>query len=258
MITGFFSGIFAYIRAIGLISKLKLGKYLIIPGLLSILLAFGIGSTAWGLSDNLGAIFLKWGPIEWISYYIPGLTTWLSGALVLLIGFILLKHLVMVIVSPFMSILSHKIEQHLQGGFQVDQGFNPAKAVKDLIRGLRIAVGNIFKELLFVILLLPLHIIPGIGTIIYTVLIFIIQAYYAGYGNMDYTMERHLSFGETKYFVRKNRGLAIGNGAVFLALLLTGIGFLFAPPLATIAATTVSLKQLGITNAGLANDKRLV
>jgi CysZ protein len=36
-------------------------------------------------------------------------------------------------------------------------------------------------------------------------------------------------------FVRRNRGLAIGNGTVYLLLLLSVVGFLVALPLATVA-----------------------
>ena len=38
----------------------------------------------------------------------------------------------------------------------------------------------------------------------------------------------------------------IGNGTVFMLLLMTGIGFLFAPPLATVAATVESIERLQV------------
>jgi len=61
---------------------------------------------------------------------------------------------------------------------------------------------------------------------------------------MDYTLERHFSIGESVRFVRANRWLAVGNGAVFMLILMTGIGFLLAPPLATVAATIETAKRL--------------
>ena len=76
------------------------------------------------------------------------------------------------------------------------------------------------------------------------VAIFLVQSYYAGFGSMDYTMERHLKVRDSIRFVRSNRGLALGNGAVFILLLMTGIGFLFALPLSTAASTPEVVKRL--------------
>jgi CysZ protein len=67
------------------------------------------------------------------------------------------------------------------------------------------------------------------------VFIFVTQAYYAGFGNLDFTLERHFRVRESVRFVRRNRGLAIGNGTVYLLLLLSVVGFLVALPLATVA-----------------------
>ena len=61
---------------------------------------------------------------------------------------------------------------------------------------------------------------------------------------MDYTLERHFSSRESIRFVKSHRGLAIGNGTVFMFLLMTGFGFLFAPPLAAVAATIETVKRL--------------
>jgi len=45
-------------------------------------------------------------------------------------------------------------------------------------------------------------------------------------------------------FVRRHRALALGNGLVFMALLLTLIGFLFALPLGAVAATLETVRLL--------------
>jgi CysZ protein len=83
-----------------------------------------------------------------------------------------------------------------------------------------------------------------IATFAVPVLIFIIQAYYAGFGNFDYYLERYANVSQSKYFVSRNKGLAVGNGAVFLALLLIPIAGLFlAPALATTAATVEGIKR---------------
>jgi CysZ protein len=102
---------------------------------------------------------------------------------------------------------------------------------------------NLARELALTLLLLLLGLIPVFGPFS-PILIFLVQSYYAGYGNMDYTMERHFRIRETVHFVRKHRGLALGNGIVFMGLLLTGLGFLIALPLGAVAATEETLKAI--------------
>ena len=77
-----------------------------------------------------------------------------------------------------------------------------------------------------------------------TVLIFLVQAYYAGFGNIDFFIERRFGIRESRRFVSKNKGIAIGNGAVFLTLFLVPIlGAFFAPTICTISSTLSSLER---------------
>jgi len=76
------------------------------------------------------------------------------------------------------------------------------------------------------------------------VFIFFVQAFYAGFGSMDFTLERHFNLNDSVRFVRRYRGVAIGNGAIFLLLLMTGLGFLIALPISTVAATSEVVKRL--------------
>lgn len=243
MFKDFFAGIQSYGKAFRTISEMRLWGYLLAPGLISILLAGAIGAIAWGLAGSFGAWLIAWYPFEWGAAFLNNIAGWLGGILIGLTGFILYKHIVMVIVSPFMSPLSQKVEERLNGQSTPYSGFKMGKALKDLSRGLYIALRNVFRELFYVALLFVLGFIPVVG-MISAVLIFLVQAYYAGAGNLDYLLERHYSVKGSVKFVKNNRWLAIGNGTVFMLLLMTGIGFLIAPPLATIAATLEGTKRL--------------
>ncbi len=243
MIQSFLDGILAYGRAIGYLSKKGLWKFALVPGLISLMIGLGIGTIAWAGSDNIGQWLVSWYPFSFGSSLISNLSHWVGGLIIAVSGLIIYKHLVIILVSPFMSPLSQKIEEQLHGQQGTYAGFQMSRAFKELWRGLRMALRNITRELLFVIPLFFLSFIPAIG-IIATILIFAIQAFYAGFGNMDYTLERHFNIGDSVHFVRKNRGLALGIGTVFLLLLATGIGFLIAPPLAAVAATLETTKRL--------------
>jgi len=236
MIKDFFAGITSYFTAFKTISDLRLWKFFLVPIIISLLVAGGLGATIWAVSGKLVALVTPW--IPWAV-----VTGWVFNVLLGLVGLVLFKHLVIAAVSPFMTPLAQKVEEHMTGNYTRYSGFDGKKAMQDFFRGITIALRNIIRELIYVIPLFILGLIP-IFSIPCAILIFLIQAYYVGFGNMDYTLEKHFSVSESKRFVKKNRWLAIGNGTVFLLLLGTVVGFVFAPPLATVAAATESVKRL--------------
>ncbi len=242
MLASFIKSILAYGKAFRLIRELKLWFYVFVPGFISLL--FG-GLAVWLIfqyADNIGEWITSW--YRWRGEgVVDAVGSILVGIIIALIAFLAFKHVVLVVVSPFMSPLSEKIEGHLAGQ-RVTHEFKLAQFAKNLLRGLRLALRNIMLELLYTFILLGIGVVFPVISPFTTIFIFVIQAYYAGFGNMDYTMERHFNFNESIAFVRKNKGLAIGNGIIFLWLFISGIGFLFAPPLATIAATLETVKKV--------------
>ena len=113
-----------------------------------------------------------------------------------------------------------------------------------LLRGLKINLRNLAWELLLSIPFLLLSLIPVVG-VLATASLFLIQAYYAGFGNMDYTLERHFSYRESINFVKAHRGFATGNGIVFmLFLLIPFVGIILVLPISVTAASTTTLQLL--------------
>ncbi|WP_103068894.1 EI24 domain-containing protein [Aquimarina sediminis] len=242
MFKNIINGVKAYFGTFKLISKLGLWKYFTIPILISIVTGLSFVALAYFFSDNLGAVIAKIWPWEWGSETFATISTYIGGLLILVIGLILYKHIVMALSAPFMSPVSEKVEAHLLG--ETNHAHRNTSFSQQLSRGIRINVRNLFRELLFMIPLIILSFIPVIG-ILFTILIFLIQAYYIGFGNMDYTMERHFSYKESIQFVRKNRGTAIGNGIVFVLMLFIPIlGFIITLPISVVAASTETVKIL--------------
>jgi CysZ protein len=246
MIKNIISGIKAYFGAFSLISKLKLWKYFAIPMIISLITAITIFGSAYGLSDNIGAFISKIWIWDWGKETFSSISNFIGGLIVIVIGLILFKHIIMALSAPFMSPVSEKIEAHLTG--------NPPHSHRDttfmqqLIRGIKINGRNLFMELLLTIPILLLKFIPVVN-IFSTILLFMVQAYYAGFGNMDYTLERHYKYKDSLQFVRKHRGLAIGNGIVFiLFLLIPVIGVILVLPLSVTAASTRTVQALKLTN----------
>lgn len=243
MITGILDGLKSYGDGFKIIVKYKLWGYFLAPALISILLGAAIFGTAWGIADDIGGWLLSYYPWEWGSGTLLKIANVFGGLFVGAFGLIIFKQLVIALSSPFMSLMSEQIEKRMVGVPQ--QSFKVSKMLRDLVRGLRIALRNISRELFFTLILFLLGLIPVFSPFT-TIAIFLVQAFYAGFGSMDFTLERHTNVRQSVRFVRRHKGLAMGNGAVFLLILMTVIGFLFVLPLSTAAATTETLKRLDL------------
>ena len=139
-----------------------------------------------------------------------------------------------------MAILSEKTEELLTGQ---KFPFQLKEFIKDVGRGIFIALKNFFIEIIILLCLLFLVYIPFIG-LLTPILIFMVEAYFYGYSMIDYYNERHrLSVKESQRFIYKNKWVAIANGTIFYLLLLVPIlGLLIAPSYGVIAASLAAHK----------------
>jgi len=250
MIKNIISGITSYFGAFGLISKLKLWKYFAIPMLISFFTAIIIFGSAYSFSEVIGAFISKIWIWDWGHETFKTISTIIAGLIIIVFGLILFKHIILALSAPFMSPVSEKIEAHLTG--KPTQYLRNTTFSQQLYRGIRINVRNLGMELLLTIPILLLKFIPLVN-IFSTIVLFLMQGYYAGFGNMDYTLERYFKYKESIQFVRKNRGLAIGNGIVFLLIVLfiPIIGFVLVLPLSVTAASVTTIKALKVNNNNL-------
>ena len=242
MIKQILIGIKAYTDSFGIISRLRLWKFFVIPILISLATALLIGLSAYTWSDNITdyiiSLFPGWEPPAWLRT----LEIFFFGAIIILLGLILYKHIVMALSAPFMSPVSEKIEAHFHG--QLHSTHRNSNFTQQLWRGIRINLRNLLKEVFFSIPILLLGLVPVVG-VLSGGLLFLIQAYYAGFGNMDYTLERHFDYKESVKFVGRRKGLAIGNGIVFMLLLLIPVvGIILVLPLSVVSATKITLEEL--------------
>ncbi|HBS11795.1 MAG TPA: coproporphyrinogen III oxidase [Flavobacteriaceae bacterium] len=245
MVKSILSSIKAYTQSFSLISKLKLWRYFFIPILISVVTASVIVFITYGWSDNVGIYISKIWKWEWGKQTFTSISTFMGGISIVIIGLILYKHIIMALSAPFMSPVSEKIEAHLSGVSLTEiHQHRKTSFSEQLLRGIRINIRNLAKELLFTLPLLVLSIIPVVN-ILSTVLLFLLQAYYAGFGNMDYTLERHFNYKESLHFVGKHKGLAIGNGLVFmLFLLIPVLGIILVLPFSVTAATIKTVEAI--------------
>ncbi len=242
MIKDIVIGISGYFRHLSLIRKNALARFFLAPMLIGVLLIATVGTSAYGLGDDLGSLMVRWYPFEKGLSIVNTISSWIGGLLIFTVGLILAKYIVLILASPFMSPMSEKIEAN--SNYSPKLPSQSLSAAQGIWRGVRIAIASIIKELSITLILLILSVIIPFISPITAVLIILIQAYFAGSGNMDYTLERYYGVKESKRFIRSNRGLAIGNGLVFVFLLMLGLGFFIAPPLGTLAVTPEVIKRL--------------
>lgn len=233
----------SYSKAHQFISKHKLWKWIIIPGVLYTLL-FCVGMYLFWDSSNAAVTWLsKFIGIErWLHHQQSGLLSFLfvmGGIMVRLIlvffYFSLFKYLFLIIGSPLFAYLSQQTEALIQGKefhFRLDQ------LLKDMGRGIRLAARNSLWQTVYTISILVLSFIPLVGWITPVISAFV-ECYFYGFSMLDYSCERHnLSPSASIAFIGQHKGLAIGNGLVFYGMhFVPFLGWVLAPSYAVIAAT---------------------
>lgn len=239
----------SYIKAHRFIREQKLWKWIIIPGIIYALLFF-ISMYFFGKSANYA--------IEWIMnkthlniwlekmqsgflsflFTLSGLILWL---ILMLFYFSLFKYVWLIVGSPVFAYLSEKTEAIIEGK---DFPFSLPQLMKDILRGIKIALRNMAWQTIYTVSIVALSFVPVAGWVTPVAAMFI-ECYYYGFSMLDYSCERRkMSASATIYFINNHRGLAIGNGAVFyLFHLVPVVGWVLAPAYAVIAAT-LSMREV--------------
>ncbi len=240
-------GISSYLKALRLMWANKLARYLLIPVLLNIIVVVVLVFSGVGIGDWINGIIER--SVEnmngWIHAAMIGIKIILPiifFALFIFIG----GTIVNILMSPIYTFLSEKTETILTGK---EFPFDFKQTLKDVWRAIIIALRNTAKQLSLTVLCLLLNFIPVVGSVASIILIFIINAYYFGYGFMDYTYERwRLSPKDSRKETHKLKFIAFATGAVYsLPLYLFCGAFIaaFIGGVSTVAATIsqISLKE---------------
>ncbi len=233
----------SYYQAHQFIVKHRLWKWIFIPGIIYALLFCGCIYLFWISSGNaIDSLLSITGLKKWM-YTMEG--SWLKflfifgqvilQLLLLLFYFSLFKFLFLIIGSPLFAYLSEKTEAIME---EKDFPFSFAQLLKDMARGIKLALRNAVWQTVYTISILIVSFIPFFGwfTPLFALLI---ECYYLGFSMLDYSCERNkLSASQSILFIGKHKGLAIGNGIVFYLMhTVLIVGWILAPSYAVIAAT---------------------
>jgi len=158
------------------------------------------------------------------------------------------KYVILILLSPVFAFLSEKVDEKLTGK---QYPFDLFQLIKDVFRGVLIALRNLTIELFLIAILTLSSFFAGPLAILLVPVLWLISSYFYGFSMMDYTSERRkYSISNSVQFVRKNKGIALGNGMMYSVFdMIPVVGIVFAPINAVVGATiSIIEKEKSITN----------
>lgn len=250
IVKDFILGFGSYTKAISFIFKHRLQWTFLIPialNIVLILLGINLIANISTLLDSLLNAYLHPENWEfWGSEFLVNTLGVLIRVILQLLFFFLFAflggYIILIIMSPLLAYISEKTEALIEG---TDYPFSWIQLLKDALRGSIIALRNFALESLAIILLFILSFIPLVQLISAPAL-FLISAYFYGFSFIDYTAERRkMKVSESISFIRKNKGIAAGNGAPFaLTLLIPVVGVTLSTFLAIVGSVAATIAIL--------------
>lgn len=245
----------------------KLGHFFIYPIVLTIALNIIAFSGIQRIADYLMVWVKQWVGVpqgelfdsftDFFQHVASNLTLALIWILGIIVFYKISKYVSMAIMSPVMSILSSKTEEIITGK---SSPFDFGQFLKDIVRGVALSVRNLFMELFFTGAIFFVNIIVGFifppAEIVLTPLSAIVSlaigAFYSGFGTIDYALEnRRYTFHQSIQFMRKNKGLAVGNGLMYSLLFrIPFIGVAIATVTSTVSGTIIVCEERYLKSSG--------
>jgi CysZ protein len=253
---GFGISFSSYSKALNFIFTKNLAWFFIFPLILNILLFWGGTSAIGMLIDYLEKLFNESVGLNDATFVGSGAlkttVSWLMYILFKLLYIVAFAYIggkiVIVFMSPVFSVLSEKVDKIITGS---TYPFSAEQMMRDIVRGIMIAFRNMMIEFGIIAILFVIAYIPAIGWLISllgSLFLFVVTSYFYGFSFMDYTNERkRRTISQSVKFIRKNMGVAIGNGSLFaLALIIPFCGTFLAGfvSIVSVVAATIAMNRV--------------
>ena len=252
----FFVGIQSYSEAFKILFSRKFWWFLLFPIITLLLLFVGGNLLISYTGDTLSGLVESQ-----VQECVEGISCleWMTSATNIVIKIILKifyfflfmafgGYIILIIMSPVYSWLSERTEAHLTGK---EYPFSLGQFCKDILRGVLIALRNMFIQTVLSLIFLFVSFIPVIGLIV-PFAIFFTSAYFYGFSFVDYAVERkRMNLKQSVKYIHKNKGLVTGIGTVFaFALLIPGISIVVCcfVSLLSVIASNVALNRIDLIN----------
>lgn len=254
-LNGFSTGFNSFFKAIPFIFNNKLWWVFSIPIVMNVLLYL----SGFALMDFLGD-FTSGYIDQWLDgnssskfmEMLPGILAWLVKFLIQVLFFFVFAYfsgyIILIILSPLFAWLSERTDQIIK---KTDYPFSWGQFINDIWRGIRIALRNLLYEIGITLLVLIATLLPLVNVVsgpLAAIALFIVSSYFYGFSFMDYTSERKkLNAKESIQLMRKYKGMAVANGALFsLTLFIPFCGIMLSGFTAIIASVgaTIAMNEI--------------
>ncbi|MFP2930619.1 EI24 domain-containing protein [Pyxidicoccus sp. 3LG] len=233
-LSDFFQGLGLLGRALSLVFRSR--RLFLLSALCAVVTAAALVGLAWFLVRYApGALDSFWTrPESWYGRAAWSTVLVLTSLVVWVVGANVVPPLLL---APLQDPLSETTEA-VVGGDDEGTAFTLAGLVRGLVTGVAHTLARLFFLLAGLAVLLPLHLIPVVGSILWTVLGSLWTMTWMAAEFLAAPMTRHLyPFVEVRRMLRERRALCLGLGAGVYVLLWVPILNTFFLPLAIIAGT---------------------
>ncbi len=218
-VSNFSRGFFAPFRSIRfLMSHPGLLKYVIIPFLINLVVFSGSVYLGFDFFNDSVVNMIPQGEAWYwaLLYYFVWVVAVLITAIIVFFSFTVVGNLV---ASPFNDLLSERTEQLLTG-VKSEEVFSFKGFMRDALLTLATEVKKLSVFVLVMCFLLLFNFIPGIGSIIYSVLAVALTLFFLVVEYMGYVFSRkRMRFGEQRRYIFSRNLKMLGFGTGVLALL---------------------------------------
>lgn len=237
----------SYSKAFIFIAKHHLYVYFLAPIAIYLLLFF-LGFTGVSYLTDITIEFLKsfvdnhpdaWYNSDFFQGFLA-LSLWIILRLFFFVAFAYIGgYLVLLLLSPILSVVAAVTNNRLN---QNSEGFKLKQFIKDLWRGIRIALRNFLYQLLLTIGLFFIGLFPVLGWFS-PLFLFAISTYFYGFSFIDYALEsKQINYKNSLHFIQKNKTLSIGIGLPYVLLLLIPfIGLILAGFFAIVSTVSATI-----------------
>jgi CysZ protein len=220
-------------RAFGLIFRTpKLFLLSALCALVTLVALVGLVLLLWNYTPELiGSFFAR--PESWYGKALWYLVLVLTFAVLMVVGANTVPPLLL---APLQDPLSEATEE-LCGDFQAPAFSLPA-FFRGVVTGITHTLARLLSLLLGMAVLLPLNLIPGVGTVLWTVLVSLWTMVWMAGEHLASPMTRHLyRFAEVRRMLRERWALCLGFGAGVYLLLWVPVLNTFFLPVAIVGGT---------------------
>lgn len=242
----FSRGFFLPFRSLSLLrGNPRLILYILVPFLINVVV---FSAAVWLGVDFFGGTVVEhlprgdawyWALLSWLVWLVAALLT----AVLVFFSFTVVGNL---LASPFNDLLSERAEEVLTGRIGA-LPFSLRQFFSDLLKTIFMEAKKMSLFVLVMLLILPLNLLPGFGTALYTLLAVSLTLLFLCFEYLSFVMVRKQQFfSAQRRYIFARKFLMLGFACGVVALLAIPFMQLFCIPLAVIGATRLWCEEAGL------------